>query len=144
MVATLLTPIGSQFQASDQASYIGTSYLLSVCCFTPLYGLLNTDYTSCQTDRKLTFHPGRLADIIGRKGAMLIALSLFGMKLTCRFVGYVVMNRSRIWYHILRSGTLNGHVSRCSRCLWNGWRRVSTSLLPRSLRFILIHVIPVS
>ncbi|KAF8897363.1 vacuolar amino acid permease [Infundibulicybe gibba] len=58
VVATLLTPIGSEFQASNQASYIGTSYLLSVCCFTPLYG--------------------RLADILGRKGAMLLALSLFG------------------------------------------------------------------
>lgn len=58
VVATLLTPIGSEFGASNQASYIGTSYLLSVCCFTPLYG--------------------RLADILGRKGAMLLALSLFG------------------------------------------------------------------
>ncbi|KAF8205130.1 vacuolar amino acid permease [Pholiota molesta] len=58
VVATLLTPIGSEFKASNQASYIGTSYLLSVCCFTPLYG--------------------RLADILGRKGAMLLALSLFG------------------------------------------------------------------
>ncbi|KAJ3531991.1 hypothetical protein NMY22_g7926 [Coprinellus aureogranulatus] len=58
VVATLLTPIGSEFKASNEASYIGTSYLLSVCCFTPLYG--------------------RLADILGRKGAMLLALSLFG------------------------------------------------------------------
>ncbi|KAF9535099.1 vacuolar amino acid permease [Crepidotus variabilis] len=58
VVATLLTPIGSEFEASNEASYIGTSYLLSVCCFTPLYG--------------------RLADILGRKGAMLLALSLFG------------------------------------------------------------------
>ncbi|THH09058.1 hypothetical protein EW145_g2271 [Phellinidium pouzarii] len=58
IVATLLTPIGSFFEKSNQASYIGTSYLLSVCCFTPLYG--------------------RLADIMGRKGAMLLALSLFG------------------------------------------------------------------
>ncbi|KAF9469059.1 vacuolar amino acid permease [Collybia nuda] len=58
VVATLLTPIGSHFDSSNQASYIGTSYLLSVCCFTPLYG--------------------RLADILGRKGAMLLALSLFG------------------------------------------------------------------
>lgn len=38
VVATLLTPIGSEFNASNQSSYIGTSYLLSVCCFTPLYG----------------------------------------------------------------------------------------------------------
>ncbi|KLO12822.1 vacuolar amino acid permease [Schizopora paradoxa] len=58
IVATLLTPIGSHFQKSNQASYIGTAYLLSVCCFTPLYG--------------------RLSDILGRKGAMLLALSLFG------------------------------------------------------------------
>ncbi|TFY72498.1 hypothetical protein EVG20_g528 [Dentipellis fragilis] len=58
IVATLLTPIGSYFQRSNQASYIGTSYLLSVCCFTPLYG--------------------RLSDILGRKGAMLLALTFFG------------------------------------------------------------------
>lgn len=58
VVATLLAPIGSDFKKSNQASYIGTSYLLSVCCFTPLYG--------------------RLSDIMGRKGAMLLALSLFG------------------------------------------------------------------
>ncbi|KAL5530624.1 hypothetical protein ACEPAF_6882 [Sanghuangporus sanghuang] len=58
IVATLLNPIGSSFNRSNQASYIGTSYLLSVCCFTPLYG--------------------RLSDILGRKGAMLLALSLFG------------------------------------------------------------------
>ena len=38
IVATLMTPIGNYFNKSDQASYIGTSYLLSVCCFTPLYG----------------------------------------------------------------------------------------------------------
>ena len=59
IVATLLSPIGSHFEKSHQASYLGTSYLLSVCCFTPLYG--------------------RLSDILGRKGAMLLGLSLFGM-----------------------------------------------------------------
>jgi hypothetical protein len=58
IVATLLSPIGSYFEKSHQASYLGTSYLLSVCCFTPLYG--------------------RLSDILGRKGAMLLALALFG------------------------------------------------------------------
>ncbi|KAH8113370.1 vacuolar amino acid permease [Phellopilus nigrolimitatus] len=61
IVATLLAPIGSFFEKSNQASYIGTSYLLSVCCFTPLYG--------------------RLSDILGRKGAMLLGLSLFGASL---------------------------------------------------------------
>jgi MFS family permease len=80
VVATLLTPIGSQFKASNQASYIGTSYLLSVCCFTPLYGTLvsRTHYVFT-----LQFPPGRLADILGRKGAMLLALSLFGMSVIC-------------------------------------------------------------
>ncbi|KAL1723556.1 major facilitator superfamily-domain-containing protein [Schizophyllum commune] len=63
IVATLLTPIGSQFNRSNQSSYIGTSYLLSVCCFTPLYG--------------------RLSDILGRKGAMLLALTLFGVGTAC-------------------------------------------------------------
>ncbi|OAX42903.1 vacuolar amino acid permease [Rhizopogon vinicolor AM-OR11-026] len=58
IVATLLSPIGSYFNKANQSSYLGTSYLLSVCCFTPLYG--------------------RLSDILGRKGAMLLALTLFG------------------------------------------------------------------
>ncbi|KAG2369982.1 vacuolar amino acid permease [Suillus spraguei] len=58
IVATLLSPIGSYFNKSEQSSYLGTSYLLSVCCFTPLYG--------------------RLSDILGRKGAMLLGLTLFG------------------------------------------------------------------
>ncbi|KAI0069016.1 vacuolar amino acid permease [Artomyces pyxidatus] len=62
IVATLMTPIGNYFNKSNQASYIGTSYLLSVCCFTPLYG--------------------RLSDIIGRRGAMLLALTLFGVGTT--------------------------------------------------------------
>ncbi|KAL6299123.1 vacuolar amino acid permease [Sparassis latifolia] len=58
IVATLLAPIGSYFNESNRSSYIGTSYLLSVCCFTPLYGTLS--------------------DILGRRGAMLLALTLFG------------------------------------------------------------------
>lgn len=57
IVATLIAPIGSYFQQSHKSTYMGTSYLLSVCCFTPLYG--------------------RLSDIIGRKAAMLLALTLF-------------------------------------------------------------------
>ncbi|KAF8308599.1 MFS general substrate transporter [Clavulina sp. PMI_390] len=59
IIPTLVTPIGSYFDASHQASYIGTSYLLSVCCFAPLYG--------------------RLADVLGRKGALLLALGLSGV-----------------------------------------------------------------
>ncbi|KAF8268308.1 major facilitator superfamily domain-containing protein [Lactarius quietus] len=63
IVATLMTPIGNYFNKSNQASYIGTSYLLSVCCFTPLYG--------------------RLSDILGRRGAMLLGLTLFGAGTIC-------------------------------------------------------------
>ena len=66
IVATLFSPIAAYFNQSNQSSYIGTTYLLSVCCFTPLYG--------------------RLSDIIGRRGAMLLALSLFGTgTLLCGF-----------------------------------------------------------
>ncbi|KAF8308600.1 MFS general substrate transporter [Clavulina sp. PMI_390] len=62
IIPTLISPIGSYFDASHQVSYIGTSYLLSVCCFSPLYG--------------------RLAEVLGRKGAMLLALGLFGVGTT--------------------------------------------------------------
>ena len=57
LVATLLTPIGSYFKVSNQAQWIGTSYLLSLCCFTPIYG--------------------RLSDLLGRKAALYIGLALF-------------------------------------------------------------------
>ena len=59
IVATLVSDIGSTFEKSNMASWLGTSYLLSVCCFTPIYG--------------------RLCDIIGRRGAMILALILFGI-----------------------------------------------------------------
>ena len=57
VVATLLTDIGSYFDASNQASWLGTAYLLSLCCFTPIYG--------------------RLSDLVGRKAAQLTALTFF-------------------------------------------------------------------
>ncbi|KAG8935126.1 hypothetical protein FRC02_008477, partial [Tulasnella sp. 418] len=47
----------SYFDEAHLASYIGTSYLLSSCCFTPLYG--------------------KASDIVGRKTAFLVALTLF-------------------------------------------------------------------
>lgn len=74
IVATLMTPIGSHFQKSNQASYIGTSYLLSVCCFTPLYG----ECISPPRAQSTHIRSGRLSDILGRRGAMLLALTLFG------------------------------------------------------------------
>ncbi|KIR59281.1 multidrug resistance protein fnx1 [Cryptococcus bacillisporus CA1873] len=57
VVATLLGPISSSFKATNMASWLGTAYMLSVCCFTPIYG--------------------RLCDIIGRQGSMLLALAIF-------------------------------------------------------------------
>ncbi|ODN98488.1 multidrug resistance protein fnx1 [Cryptococcus wingfieldii CBS 7118] len=57
LVSTLLSDIGSAFNASTQTSWLGTSYLLSVCCFTPVYG--------------------RLSDLIGRRNAHLTGLTLF-------------------------------------------------------------------
>ncbi|GAA6022956.1 hypothetical protein JCM11491_005482 [Sporobolomyces phaffii] len=57
IVATLISDISSSFQKSNQAGLLGTSYLLSTATFTPLYG--------------------RLADIVGRRGALLGALCLF-------------------------------------------------------------------
>lgn len=57
IVATVLTDIGSSFNASNQAQWLGTAYLLSLCCFTPVYG--------------------RLSDLIGRRAAHLTGLSCF-------------------------------------------------------------------
>jgi MFS family permease len=57
VVATLLSPIGSSFHALHLASWLGTAYLLSLCCFTPVYG--------------------RLADALGRRNAQLVALAFF-------------------------------------------------------------------
>ena len=74
-MATLLSPIGSYFNESNRSSYIGTSYLLSVCCFTPLYG------ACCPLSRAIrrcdgSPCAGRLSDILGRRGAMMAAAVL--------------------------------------------------------------------
>ncbi|KAI5477491.1 vacuolar amino acid permease [Pseudohyphozyma bogoriensis] len=57
ITATLISPIASSFQASHQASWLGTSFLLSNIAFTPLYG--------------------RLCDILGRRIANASAIALF-------------------------------------------------------------------
>lgn len=57
VTATLISSISSSFNASEQAQWLGSAYLLSVACFTPLYG--------------------RMADIIGRKACMFTALTFF-------------------------------------------------------------------
>ncbi len=57
VASTLLAPISSSFNAAEKAPWLGTSFLLSVCAFTPLYG--------------------RLSDAFGRSRAMLTALFFF-------------------------------------------------------------------
>ncbi|KAF9463425.1 vacuolar amino acid permease [Collybia nuda] len=49
LVPTMLPAISSDFNKSNQASWLGTSYLLATCTFTPLYG--------------------RLSNALGRRGA---------------------------------------------------------------------------
>ncbi|KAM0791302.1 hypothetical protein ACM66B_005774 [Microbotryomycetes sp. NB124-2] len=57
IVASLVTDISASFKQSNQSSWLGTSYLMSTACITPLYG--------------------RLADIIGRRYASLTSLTMF-------------------------------------------------------------------
>ncbi|EJD06151.1 vacuolar amino acid permease [Fomitiporia mediterranea MF3/22] len=55
LVATLLSSISSEFKRANQASWLGTSYLLATCTFTPLYG--------------------RLCNVMGRRGANQLAVA---------------------------------------------------------------------
>ena len=57
IVAMLLGNISSSFLAAERASWIGSTFLLSVCCTAPLYG--------------------RLSDLFGRKRSLLLAVSIF-------------------------------------------------------------------
>ncbi|KAJ6630347.1 MFS general substrate transporter [Mycena sp. CBHHK59/15] len=66
IVATLISTIGSSLESMQLSSWVGTSYLLSLCAFTPLYG--------------------RLANIIGRRASVLLAGVLFcGGTILCGF-----------------------------------------------------------
>ncbi|KAK4701613.1 hypothetical protein P7C70_g4616, partial [Phenoliferia sp. Uapishka_3] len=56
LVATLLTSISSEFDSANEASWLGTSYLLATATFTPLYG--------------------RLSNVLGRRGANQLAVFL--------------------------------------------------------------------
>ncbi|KAF8891099.1 major facilitator superfamily domain-containing protein [Gymnopilus junonius] len=58
LVPTMLPSISSEFKRSNEASWVGTSYLLATCTFTPLYG--------------------RLSNVMGRNGAHQTAV-LFAM-----------------------------------------------------------------
>lgn len=57
VIATLLADIGSSFGAFHLASWLGTAYLLSLCCFTPIYG--------------------RLTDTLGRKNTQILSVAIF-------------------------------------------------------------------
>lgn len=56
-MATLVAPISSSFNASHQASWLGTSFSLSNIVFTPLFG--------------------RLCDILGQRTANGLAIGAF-------------------------------------------------------------------
>ncbi|CBQ72205.1 related to multidrug resistance protein [Sporisorium reilianum SRZ2] len=71
IVVTLISSISSSFKASEKSGWLSTSYLLSVCAFSSIYG--------------------RLSDIIGRKGALLVALSFFTLG-TCLCAAAKSMN----------------------------------------------------
>ncbi|KAJ7071800.1 MFS general substrate transporter [Mycena belliarum] len=58
VVATLISTIGSSLKSMQLSSWIGTSYLLSLCAFTPIYG--------------------RLANIVGRRPSILFSIVVFG------------------------------------------------------------------
>ncbi|KAI0738091.1 major facilitator superfamily domain-containing protein [Daedaleopsis nitida] len=55
----VLPSISSDFNKAHQASWLGTAYLLATCTFTPLYG--------------------RLSNVLGRRGANLVAVFFAGL-----------------------------------------------------------------
>ncbi|KAF8514722.1 vacuolar amino acid permease [Hysterangium stoloniferum] len=59
----LVSSISSEYKQSNQASWLGTSYLLATCTFTPLYG--------------------RLSDAMGRRGANQTAVFFAGLGTLC-------------------------------------------------------------
>lgn len=59
LVATLMSAISSEYEAANQAAWLGTAFLLATCTFTPLYG--------------------RLCTVMGRRGAQQVALTFASM-----------------------------------------------------------------
>ncbi|KAF8521427.1 vacuolar amino acid permease [Hysterangium stoloniferum] len=59
----MVSSISSEYNQSNQASWLGTSYLLAMCAFTPLYG--------------------RLSDAMGRRGANQTAVFFAGLGTLC-------------------------------------------------------------
>ncbi|KAI5982815.1 major facilitator superfamily domain-containing protein [Pisolithus albus] len=69
---SLIPSISSEFNKSNEASWLGTSYLLAVCTFTPLYG--------------------RLCNVMGRRGANQLAVFVACLgTVACGFSGNMEM-----------------------------------------------------
>lgn len=83
IVATLVGPISSSFNAGNQASWLGTSFLATLAGCTPAYG--------------------RLSDIYGRRFSILTALSLFTLG-TAGCGTSATMLRLNIWRAVAGSG----------------------------------------
>ncbi|KAF8505116.1 MFS general substrate transporter [Hysterangium stoloniferum] len=62
-LSVLISSISSEYNQSNQASWLGTSYLLATCTFTPLYG--------------------RLSNVMGRRGANQTAVFFAGLGTLC-------------------------------------------------------------
>lgn len=70
----MLGVIGSEFNKSNEISWLGTAYLLTQCGFQPLYG--------------------RLSDIFGRKAATLFASAIF-------FIGSLLCGISQNFWQLI-------------------------------------------
>ncbi|KAK8843992.1 hypothetical protein IAR55_006785 [Kwoniella newhampshirensis] len=77
IVANLTIEIGSYFHAGSLSSWLGTAFLIGLTAMTPLYG--------------------RLAQVMGRKGVMILALTLFlGGTIMCAVaptMGFMIASR---------------------------------------------------
>ncbi|KAJ3121068.1 hypothetical protein HK098_004037 [Nowakowskiella sp. JEL0407] len=97
IVATIFTAVGSEFNALNNVSWIGTSYLLTQTAFQPLYG--------------------RLSDIFGRRFALLSAQSIFLIgSIGCGFA------RGSIWSLVVWRGIAGiggGGILTCSNIIMN-------------------------
>ncbi|WFD20683.1 hypothetical protein MCAP1_002934 [Malassezia caprae] len=81
IVAMLMGNISSYFKAAEKASWLGSTYLLSVCCTSPLYG--------------------RLCDTFGQKRSFTLAVCIFT-------VGTVCCGAARSMNELLLARTLAG------------------------------------
>ncbi|GAA6058489.1 hypothetical protein JCM10212_006928 [Sporobolomyces blumeae] len=81
IVATTLSVIGSEFNASKSISWLGTSYLMSQTAFQPLYG--------------------KCSDIFGRKPATLFASTVF-------FLGSLACGLARSYPELIAARTVAG------------------------------------